>query len=101
MVIISKKAITEFSNKEPKATDSLLNWYTETKVANWANFSEMKQTFNSVDAVGNDRYVFNIKGNNYRLIAIIHFNVRTIYIAFIGTHGEYDKIDASQIKYKK
>jgi len=101
MVIISKKAITEYCYKEPKATDGLLSWHTQTKAAGWANFSEMKQTFNSVDAVGNDRYVFNIKGNSYRLIAIVHFNVRTVYIAFIGTPKEYDKIDASQVKYKK
>ncbi|HXR84704.1 MAG TPA: type II toxin-antitoxin system HigB family toxin [Hanamia sp.] len=101
MIIISKKAITEYCLKEHQATDSLLNWYSETKSCSWANFSEMKQTFNSVDAVGNDRYVFNIKGNNYRLIAIIHFNVRTVYIAFIGTHKEYEKIDASKVKYKK
>jgi mRNA interferase HigB len=58
----------------------------------------MKAMFNSVDAVGNDRYVFNIRGNNYRLIAMIFFDVRTVYIRFVGTHSEYDKLkDCSQV----
>ena len=61
----------------------------------------MKNSFNSVDAVGNDRYVFNIKGNDYRLIALIIFKVRTVFILFIGTHRDYDKVDAKTILFKK
>ena len=57
----------------------------------------MKEMFNSVDAVGNDRFVFNIRGNNYRIIALIFFDIRTVYIRFVGTHQEYDKIDCSTI----
>ena len=60
----------------------------------------MKKSFNSVDSVGNDRYVFNIKGNHYRLIALILFKVRTVFIVFIGTHKEYDLIDASTVTFK-
>lgn len=67
----------------------------------FANFNELRMIFNSVDAVGNDRYVFNIKGNRYRLIALIHFDVRTVYILFVGTHGEYSKINAGTIQFKK
>lgn len=67
----------------------------------FANFNELRMIFNSVDAVGNDRYVFNIRGNRYRLIALIHFDVRTVYILFVGTHGEYDKINAATIQFKK
>lgn len=52
----------------------------------------MKNTFNSVDAVGNQRFVFNIKGNNYRLIVLILFTPKTVYIRFVGTHKEYDAI---------
>jgi mRNA interferase HigB len=92
MVIIARKAIVVFIIREPNSKTALLDWYEETKVADWSNFSEMKKTFNSVDAVGNDLYVFNIKGNNYRLIVRIIFKVRTIYIKFIGTHKEYDKV---------
>ena len=57
----------------------------------------MKKTFNTVSTVGNDRYVFNIKGNDYRLVTMIFFDIRTIYIRFIGTHSEYDNIDCATV----
>lgn len=57
----------------------------------------MKAMFNSVDAVGNDRFVFNIRGNNYRLVAMIFFDIRTVYTRFVGMHNEYNKIDCSAI----
>lgn len=92
MVIIAKTALDNFSRKHPVAAVSLNRWYDIAHQANWSEFSEIKKTFASVDAVGNDRFVFNIKGNDYRLIAMIFFDKRTIYIRFIGTHAEYDKI---------
>lgn len=101
MVIISKAIIRDFSQKHADSEIALQNWYKITSEADWKNFSEMKNTFNSVDAVGNDRYVFNIKGNKYRLIALIVFKVRTVFILFIGTHQEYDDVDASTINLKK
>ncbi|MDB5013903.1 MAG: addiction module toxin RelE [Daejeonella sp.] len=73
------------------------NWYRLVNDADWANYYEMKEMFNSVDAVGNDRYVFNIKGNSYRIVAMIFFDIRTVYIRFVNTHSEYDKIDCSTI----
>lgn len=101
MVVISYRTIREFIEKHKDAEDALNNWYNITERADWANFNEMRLIFNSVDAVNNDRYVFNIKGNHYRLIALIHFDVRTVYILFVGTHKEYDKIDASKVKFKR
>lgn len=101
MVIISKSILNKFSNDHPKSKDALLNWYQITKNANWCNYHELKSTINSVDAVGNDRYVFNIKGNQYRLIALIIFETRTLFILFMGTHNDYNKIEASKIEYKK
>ena len=53
--------------------------------------------FNSIDAVGNDRYVFNVRGNKYRIIAIIKFKARTVYLRFVGTHTAYEKVNASTI----
>ncbi|MCF0063360.1 type II toxin-antitoxin system HigB family toxin [Dyadobacter chenwenxiniae] len=100
MVILSKRMINAFAELEPRSTDALLHWYKHCKAADWSSFSNLKQTFRSADFVGNDRYVFNIKGNDYRLIAKIHFDVRTVYILFIGTHAEYDKIDAAKILHK-
>ena len=101
MIIISRKIIAEFGAREPRSLDSLNTWFKQTKEANWKNFSEVRRSFNSVDSVGNDRYVFNIKGNDYRLIALIHFNIRTLYILFIGTHNDYNKVRAASIQYKK
>lgn len=97
MVIITKTILAEFGVKYSDSIEALNKWYAESKKANWNSFSDIKKSFNAVDYVGNDRYVFNIKGNKYRLVALIFFNIRTVYIRFIGTHSEYDKIDCSTI----
>lgn len=76
------------------------DWYELSKTADWKNFNEMRNTFNSVDAVGNDCDIFNIKGNSYRLNALIIFKVQTVFILFVGTHSAFDKIDASKIAFK-
>jgi len=101
MVIISKAIIKNFSTKHADATPALEDWYEIISTIEYKNFNELKNSFNSVDAVGNDRYVFNIKGNKYRLIALIIFKVRTVFILFIGTHSEYDKTDAATVNFKK
>ena len=92
MRIFTKKTIAEFEKKHSNAGLAVREWYTKTNRCNWTNLSEMKNTFNSVDFVGNDRYVFNIAGNNYRLVAIVRFNLGRVFIRFIGTHSDYDKI---------
>lgn len=92
MRIITFKRILEFSKKYADAENPLKYWYHTVKEKEWSNLNEIKQSFNSVDYVGNNRYVFNIKGNDYRLVAIISFNAKKVYIRFIGTHSEYDKI---------
>lgn len=98
MRIISFRKIREYFEHEPNTRVALQDWYKRVKKAEWVNFSEMRNTFNSVDAVGNSRYVFNIKGNNYRLVAKVMFSVKRVYIRWIGTHTEYDKIkDISSI----
>ncbi|MDO3640641.1 type II toxin-antitoxin system HigB family toxin [Mucilaginibacter sp. L3T2-6] len=97
MVIISYSKLRNFFEVHPEAKDALNNWYRITERADWANYHEIKAMFNSVDAVGNDRFAFNIRGNNYRLVALIFFDIRTVYIRFVGTHKEYDRIDCSSI----
>lgn len=97
MVIISKAKLTSFYEKHERAKDPLLKWYYEVIFSDWADFADVKDTFNSVDSVGNSRYVFNIGGNKYRIVAMIHFNKRTLYIRFIGTHSEYAKINCKEI----
>lgn len=90
MVILTKGAIHTFTQKHPNALIPLNAWYYKTKNAQWGKFSEVKSTFNSVDSIGNDRYIFDIGGNNFRIIAMIHFDIRTVYLRAILTHNEYD-----------
>ena len=89
MVIIARPVVREFVNHFPFSAHALNDWYEKTKKGDWSNFQELKKTFNSADAIGNDRYVFDIGGNKYRLIGMIHFKKRTVYIRRILTHEEY------------
>ena len=97
MVIISKTILVEFGTEHSDSVEALNKWYEISKGANWNNINDIKKVFNNVDYVGNDRYVFNIKGNKYRLVVMIFFNIRTVFIRFIGTHAEYDRINCSEI----
>jgi mRNA interferase HigB len=97
MVVISYGKLREFFEIHADAKDALNNWYRLVLQADWSNFHEIKAMFNTVDAVGNDRFVFDIRGNNYRIVAMIFFDIRTIYIRFVGTHKEYDRIDCLTI----
>ncbi|MBN8685241.1 MAG: type II toxin-antitoxin system HigB family toxin [Chitinophagales bacterium] len=97
MVVIAKPILRDFGVIHPDAIQALDFWYSTVKNAKWNSVNDLRKTFNNVDYVGNDRFVFNIKGNHYRLIAMIFFDIRTVYIRFVGTHSEYDEIDASTI----
>lgn len=96
MRIIAKSTLVAYYNRNPKAKASLVDWYEKTKKAKWKCFADVKKTFNSVDNVGNKRYVFNIKGNNYRMVVLIKFTVSHVLIRFIGTHTEYDQLNDIQ-----
>lgn len=97
MRIISFAAIRNFIAKHADADVALKDWYKKTEKSDWSSLSDVKDTFNSADYVGNDRYVFNIKGNNYRLVAMILFAAKKVFIRWIGTHKEYDKKDCSKL----
>lgn len=97
MRIIARSKIIEYYNEHPDSETALEDWYQKVKKAEWTCFADMKQTFNSVDNVGNQHYVFNIRANSYRLIVVIKFTIKTVLIRFIGTHAEYDSIDAKNI----
>jgi len=92
MRIISFKILREFYEREPNAEPAIKEWYKKVEKANWNNFSDIKKSFNSVDAVGNMRYVFDIKGNDFRIVAKVFFKIKSVYLRFVGTHKEYDKI---------
>ena len=97
MVVITKTKLISFYELESSAKEPLLKWYHITLLSDWEDYHSIKETFNSVDSVGNDRYVFNVAGNKYRVIAMIHFSTRTVYIRFVGTHRQYDKINCKTI----
>ena len=98
MRIISEMTIRIYYEAHPEAKAALQDWAVKVKEVTWENLSDMKQTFNSVDYVGNQQYVFNIKGNDFRLVAVVKFTIHFVLIRFIGTHAEYDKIkDISNI----
>lgn len=97
MRIITEEPLKLYIEKHPDTKTALQNWLKTVKEAQWENFSDVKKSFNSVDNVGNQHYVFNIRGNNHRLVVVIKFTIKWVYIRFIGTHAEYDKIDCSTI----
>ena len=95
--VISKKIIREFWEKHSDCEQQLKSWYREVEKASWQTFNEIKIDYPSVSILKNNRICFNIKGNNYRLIARINFDYQMIWIRFIGTHVEYDKADVNNI----
>lgn len=99
MRIVSHRKLKEFyeTKGHEDSRVPLERWYNIAEKAEWRNLSEIKVDFPATDYVGNQHYVFNIKGNNYRLVIVVKFTIGYIFIRFIGTHKEYDKIDCSTI----
>ncbi|MBK8380613.1 MAG: type II toxin-antitoxin system HigB family toxin [Ignavibacteria bacterium] len=97
MRIIAKKTLKEFWDLHKDAEQPLRSWYDIVRKENWINFNEIKSQFRNASIVGNDRVVFNIKGNSYRLVVRIDFNWKVMYIRFIGTHNEYDKLNVNKL----
>ena len=97
MRVIAKKILREFWEVHKDCEQQLKSWYQEADRANWKNWNELKNDFPNASILNDSRICFNIIGNNYRLIAKINFNYQMIWIRFIGTHSEYDKIDANKI----
>lgn len=97
MIVISYRTIRDFAGEHPLAKEPLDYWYNVVKHADWSTHADLKTTFASADFVGNERYVFNVAGNKYRLIAAVNFKIRTVYIKYIGLHKDYDKVDAANV----
>lgn len=95
--IIAKRVLRDFWEKHPDSEQHLKTWYDTTKNSKWNSPNEVKQTFIHASILKNGRIVFNIKGNSYRLIVKFNFERQWVFIRFIGTHTEYDKIDADSI----
>jgi len=99
MRIIAFRTLREFFEK-PEYSDSepsLRAWYHDVKIAEWKNPNELRQQYKNASFIGEGRVVFNIKGNDYRLIVAIDYEFQVIFIRFIGTHNQYEKIDVKKI----
>ena len=83
------------------AKAALFEWYHELIISDFKDFNELRNVYGNVSVVSDDRVVFNVIGNKYRLVVRIVFEYKTIQIKWFGTHGEYDKIDVATIQYKK
>jgi len=97
MRIISKKILREFWEQYPNAQEPIEAWYYETLKADWSSPQQIKNQFGNASFIADNRIIFNIKGNDYRLIVKINYPYRVVYIRFIGTHKYYDAIKASTI----
>ena len=100
MRVISKKTIKEFWELHPNFQDAkawLQEWYAEAESSDWKSPEDIKKRYRSASFLADNRVVFNVCGNNYRLIVKINYGYGIIYIRFIGTHADYDKTDAKTI----
>jgi mRNA interferase HigB len=97
MRIIARKRLREFWLQHPDAQASLEAWYADVKQAEWKTPADIKNIYRNASIVASNRAVFNIKGNKYRLVVAVQYEYGIVYIRFIGTHPEYDKIDATTI----
>lgn len=97
MHVISRKPLREFAAKHSQAKSPLDAWFAEASRAEWASFADVRATYGSADVVGGNRVIFNIGGNKYRLVVKIAYKCGTVYVRFVGTHDEYDKIDPEEI----
>lgn len=97
MRIVSRKKVVDYYTKHSTSKVALEDWYKKISKAKWVNLNQLKNDFLSADYVGNHRVVFNIKGNDFRLVVIIIYASQKVYVRWIGTHAEYDKIDVKEI----
>jgi mRNA interferase HigB len=95
--IIAKKTLKDFWVKHPDSEQQLKAWYQEAAQAHWTGPNAIKKEYPSASILEGNRVVFNIKGNHYRLIVRINYSYSILWIRFIGTHAQYDKIDAIKI----
>lgn len=97
MRIIARRTLREFWKKHPDAEQALRAWYHDVKIARWKTPTEIRRIYRNASFVANNRVVFNIRGNMYRVIVAINYDFGIVYVRFVGTHREYDKVDAGTV----
>jgi mRNA interferase HigB len=98
MRIVAKRNLLAFCERHPAARQRVLAWCEETALAAWRSPRDIKAEYASASFIGKNRVVFNLKGNDYRLIVAIAYRIGVVYVKFIGTHREYDRVDAATIE---
>jgi mRNA interferase HigB len=97
MHVVSTKTIKEYYEAIPDTEQALKSWLDEARKATWKTPQDIKDQYASASILGNNRVVFNIRGNKYRLIVAVAYQFGALYIKFIGTHSEYDQINAETV----
>ena len=97
MRIIAKKPLRAFWERHTDAEQVLKAWYHDAKQANWKSPHDIRQTYATASILPNNRVVFNVRGNHYRLVVAINYDFGIVYIRFIGTHNEYNAVNAEQV----
>jgi len=99
--IIARKTLISYWTRTPDAEQGLVAWYAEAKAASWLSPADVKAKYGSASILKGGRVVFNISGNKYRLVVSIKYEVSLVFICFVGTHKEYDKIDAETVRWNQ
>lgn len=102
MHVIAKSTLLRFCRSLPakeraSAKTAMMAWHTATERASWANFADVKLTFNTADWAGNGKVIFDVGGNKYRIVCLIGFRSQTVFVLFVGTHKQYDAIDVTKL----
>ena len=97
MRIISRKTLREYWERHPESEHPLLAWYQEVRQADWPTPASVMDRFPNASILGDDRVVFRIRGGNYRIVARIFYSARYVYMRFVGTHREYERINAEEV----
>ena len=97
MHVLSLKTLRRFWERHPDAEQTLNDWHNHAEKVTWASPQQVKRDYPSASIIGGDRVVFNVKGNNYRLVVHIRYRANQVYVRFIGTHAEYDRINAREV----
>ncbi len=102
MRIIKEKTLSEYckQSKHEQAKEAVYAWIFEVRYSNWSNSNELKSKYGNASIINSKRVVFNIKGNDYRLIVDIEYKLKIVFVVWFGTHKEYDKINVKTVKYE-
>jgi len=103
MNVIAKSALVKFWEGQPAgkprqaAQAAMIEWHTAATDAQWSNFAELKATFNSADYIKDGKVVFDVGGNKYRIVGLVGYRTKRLFVLFVGTHAEYDKLDVAAL----